>query len=272
MLKEGMKNYMNSMARVYFYKFIARYVRKVHPDSIIMRDLSENVGVSFIDMITPSNIAYVICLVKNGKDMWDHKNRLMESGDDAEKKLRPLYTEGQGKRKELGKNLFINKGVKFFKQAEKKWKETYKNENMMRILYPWFEDWLNDVRKQIKVGDNSSRTYHLVMVMWRAEETEDNKTKKGGKAAPSNNSDESTNESDVNDNNEGYMSDSGLRLLSKKWLKEEMEQKKRSKENDRDARARSPTGGARSHLKRRWQVLLPRQRQVVQRVGREAQL
>ncbi len=53
MLKEGMKNYMNSMARVYLYKFIARYVRKVHPDSIITQDLSENVGVSFINMITP---------------------------------------------------------------------------------------------------------------------------------------------------------------------------------------------------------------------------
>jgi hypothetical protein len=56
-------------------------------------------------------------------------------------------------------------------------------------------------------------------------------------------SDESTNESDDNNDNKGYMLDSGLWLLSKKWLKEEMERKKRSKENDRDARASSPTGG-----------------------------
>jgi hypothetical protein len=28
MLKEGMKNYINSMAWVYLYEFIARYVRK----------------------------------------------------------------------------------------------------------------------------------------------------------------------------------------------------------------------------------------------------
>ena len=73
MLKEGMKYYMNSMARVYLYKFIARYIRKVYPDSLITQDLSENVRVSFIDMITPSDIAYVICLVKNDKDMWDQK-------------------------------------------------------------------------------------------------------------------------------------------------------------------------------------------------------
>jgi hypothetical protein len=43
-LKEWVKNYMNSMAWVYLYKFIARYVRKVHPDSIIMQDLSEKWG------------------------------------------------------------------------------------------------------------------------------------------------------------------------------------------------------------------------------------
>ena len=73
MLKKGMKNYMNSMVWVYLYEFIARYVRKVHPDSIITQYLSENWGVSFIDMITPSDIAYVICLVKNGRDMWEPK-------------------------------------------------------------------------------------------------------------------------------------------------------------------------------------------------------
>ncbi len=120
-----------------------------------------------------------------------------------------MYTGGHGKRKELGKSLFSNKGVKFFKQAEKKWKETYKNENMMRILYCGLEDWLNDVEKQIKVGGNSSRTYHWVMAMWRAEDTEDDKTKKGGKVVPSNNSDESTNESDDDYDNKGYMLDSG---------------------------------------------------------------
>ncbi len=99
--------------------------------------------------------------------------------------------------------------MKFFKRAEKKWKETYKNENMMRILYRGFEDWLNDFGKQIKVGDDSSRTYHSVMAMWRAEEMEDNKTMKGGKAVPSINSDESTNESDDKDDDKGYMLDSG---------------------------------------------------------------
>jgi hypothetical protein len=56
------------------------------------------------------------------------------------------------------------------------------------------------------------------------------------------------------------------------WSKEEMEWKKRSKENDRDARASSPMGGARSPFKKARQVLLPRQRQVVQRGEREAQL
>ncbi len=109
---------------------------------------------------------------------------------------------------------------------------------------------MNDVGKQIKVGDDSSRTHHLVMAMWRAEEMEVDKMKIGGKVVPSNNSDESTNESDNNNDNKGYMLDSGILLLSKKWSKEEMERKKRSKENARDARASSPMGGARSPSKK----------------------
>ncbi len=48
---------------------------------------------------------------------------------------------------------------------EKKLNETYKNENMMRILYLGFEDRMNDVGKQTRVGDDSSRTYHSVMAM-----------------------------------------------------------------------------------------------------------
>jgi hypothetical protein len=57
------------------------------------------------------------------------------------------------------------------------------------------------------------------MAMWRAEETKGDKMKKGGKVVPSNNSDESTNESEDNDNNKGYMTDSGLQLLSKTFFK-----------------------------------------------------
>ena len=53
------------------YNFLAQYVRKVYPDTGIMRDLKNNEGMSFIDKITPIDIAFVISVIKNGRNVWD---------------------------------------------------------------------------------------------------------------------------------------------------------------------------------------------------------
>ncbi len=42
------------------YEFFARYVRKVYSDSDIKTDLKNNEGLSVVDKITPSDIAFVI--------------------------------------------------------------------------------------------------------------------------------------------------------------------------------------------------------------------
>jgi hypothetical protein len=58
-------------------------------------------GCSFLDMIRPDDIAYVIALVKNGRDVWDQTVWMKAMADAAhmekEKKLRPLFTAGIGK-------------------------------------------------------------------------------------------------------------------------------------------------------------------------------
>jgi hypothetical protein len=64
-----------------FYHFIAHYVRKVFPDSKIAQQLRSSPGSSFLDMITPSDIAYVLTIVKNGKNGWEEKMKKKESGD-----------------------------------------------------------------------------------------------------------------------------------------------------------------------------------------------
>ncbi len=48
------------------YEFLARHARKVYSDSDIKTDLKNNKGLSFIDKITPSDIAFVISVLKNG--------------------------------------------------------------------------------------------------------------------------------------------------------------------------------------------------------------
>jgi hypothetical protein len=62
------------------YKFFARYVRKVYPDSDIKTDLKNNEGLSFIDKIIPSDIGFVISVLKNGREVWDQNIKMMQLG------------------------------------------------------------------------------------------------------------------------------------------------------------------------------------------------
>ena len=82
--KDGMEQLIDPDIRVNFYFFIAHYVRKVFSDSKILKHLKSMPGVSFLDMISTSDIAYVLTIVKNGKKGWDEKmkgnDRNEESG------------------------------------------------------------------------------------------------------------------------------------------------------------------------------------------------
>ena len=45
----------------------------MYSDSKIVKHLKSYAGVSFLDMISTSDIAYVLTIVKNGKEGWDEK-------------------------------------------------------------------------------------------------------------------------------------------------------------------------------------------------------
>jgi hypothetical protein len=62
------------------YKFLERYVRKVHPDTDIKNDLKDNEGFLFIDRITPSDKAFVISILKNGCNVWDQTMKMKQLG------------------------------------------------------------------------------------------------------------------------------------------------------------------------------------------------
>ena len=49
------------------FDFLARYVRKVHSDEFIRKGLRLTPETSFLDVIGPNDIAYVIALVKNSR-------------------------------------------------------------------------------------------------------------------------------------------------------------------------------------------------------------
>jgi hypothetical protein len=107
---------MRAEKRNELYKFITLYVWKVYSDTLITRELHHMAGCSFLDLIRPGDIAYVIALVKNGRDMWDQTVWMKALGAAAhkeyKKKLRPLFTLRIGKKKEKGKHLWSKESIK----------------------------------------------------------------------------------------------------------------------------------------------------------------
>ncbi len=68
-LRNGLDHYTPSSNKAELYEFLARYVRKVYPETDIKKDLKNYEGFLFIDKITASDIAFVISILKNGRDV-----------------------------------------------------------------------------------------------------------------------------------------------------------------------------------------------------------
>ncbi len=113
-------------------------------------ELRNNEGLLFIDIISLSDIAFVISVINNGWDVWDQKIRMKELGaavhGERKVKVRPLFTEGTWKKKEQGKSLWSDEGIKYFQRADKTQRKVYKDKETMRGIYGGFETWLNNIR------------------------------------------------------------------------------------------------------------------------------
>ncbi len=106
-----------------FFNLIARYVQKVQSDERICKVIRYNAGRSFLDIIGPSDIAYIVSIIKNSKGMCDQDIQNQELGEKAkenpEKTLKPLFANGSDQKRTQGKSLWNLKGMKYFHQAEK---------------------------------------------------------------------------------------------------------------------------------------------------------
>ena len=78
-------------------------------------------------MITPSDIAHVISLIKNSQGVWDQDLRVAANPHvlGGEEKLRPIFTRGKGKKRVFGESVWTREGLEYFYMAEKHWKMVY---------------------------------------------------------------------------------------------------------------------------------------------------
>ena len=143
-MAEGLQGFMSnvnnneSQGLTEVYKFFTRYVRRIHPDTHWKRTMKINVNKVFFQLVTPSDIAFVISLIKNGMPVWNRKKVIFESEEINKGKAKPLFTSGEGQKRSFGKTTWSREGLKYFQKVERTWQETYGNkEQMLALINGW---------------------------------------------------------------------------------------------------------------------------------------
>ena len=135
---------------VRIYEFFTRYVRRIHPDTHWKRAMKMNPNKLWFQLITPSDIAFVISLMKNGMPVWKRKAVLFESDDLRKTKAKPLFTSGEGQKRTFGKTTWSKEGLKYYHKVEATWQAAYSDGEQMSALVNGWEKW--EPREDLKKG------------------------------------------------------------------------------------------------------------------------
>ena len=156
MMKKEDNDEERSEGFVRIYEFFTRYVRRIHPDTHWKRAMKMNPNVVWFQLITPSDIAFVISLMKNGMPMWKRKTALFESDDLRSTTVKPLFTSGEGQKRTFGKTTWNKEGLKYFHKVEATWQEAYSVREQMSALVNGWEKW--EPTDDLKKGKDLLRT------------------------------------------------------------------------------------------------------------------
>ncbi len=67
--------------------------------------MKKNLEKPFLLFVTPSDIAFTVSLIKNGRRMWDQAIRQQDNLTQVERKALPLFTKGEGRKRESGRRV-----------------------------------------------------------------------------------------------------------------------------------------------------------------------
>ena len=130
-------------------------------------------------------------------------------GTRPEKKIQPLFSRGEGRKRVSGQTVWNNAGLEFFYRTEKIWREVYNSKRYSKLINKW-EKW--------EATDKSKKD--PIRTIWEHEEEEEKKKK-----------------SDVNghtkkewwEQNQGYSENLGL-AMEIEWDNDEGEESSESDE------------------------------------------
>ena len=157
-LKPLMKNnkMVDEEGFVRMYEFFTKYI---HPDTHWKRAMKMHPNKIWFQLITPSDIAFVISLLKNGLPMWKKKAAKWDSDELRKTTAEPLFTSGKGQKRKFGKTTWSKEGIQYYIKAEKAWHESYNDGDQMSALVNGWEKW--EPREDLK------KTKELLNTNWQ---------------------------------------------------------------------------------------------------------
>ena len=157
-LGKGFQDYVKLKLEHVVYDFMCTYVRRIKPDTRWKKILKMNAGNHFICHFTPSNIAYVLAIIKNGQEMWDQAKNPSTS---PAKKLRPLFSAGEGRKRESGISMWNKEGLAFYYTVEKNWKKIYNDKEQFSVLITKGNHSIKDLLEKIEEKDKMIGSLNL---------------------------------------------------------------------------------------------------------------
>jgi hypothetical protein len=123
----GIQRFVDENTFDELFQFIALYLRRLYSNAHLQRSMKRFVNRSFLEMITPSDITYVLAFIKNSQGVWDQDLREVENPhvQGGKEKLCPIFTSGKGKKRIFGKSVWTREGLEYFYTAEMHWKKVY---------------------------------------------------------------------------------------------------------------------------------------------------
>jgi len=86
-----------------------------------------------------------------------------------EKKVRPLFSVGEGRKRDSGISVWNKEGLEFYHTVEKNWREVYNDKAQFSLLINGWENW----EPKDKSKKDALRTY------WMKDKEEDKKMSSG---------------------------------------------------------------------------------------------
>ena len=107
-LSLGVTYFKNNTRLDELMEFLAGYVRVVHANRYYKSLLIKNPGSSYLDIITASDVAYIVSLISNSDKVW--LGMTTSDGD----LLKPQYTSGKGIKRVYGVTTWNRSGMKYY--------------------------------------------------------------------------------------------------------------------------------------------------------------